>query len=102
MKFKLLAIGQKFRYQGEVYVKTSPLIASNVETSHNRMIPAYATLELLENTVVEKEIQQQEKLDTQQVLDAFNQFYATCVTLVEDTRQLEVARDQFLQSLGEK
>ena len=36
MKFKLLSIGQKFEYEGEVYIKTSPLIASNIKTSQDR------------------------------------------------------------------
>ena len=56
MKFKLLSIGQKFSFKGEVFVKTSTLIASNVETGHNKMIPAYAPLSLLDQSVVEKEI----------------------------------------------
>lgn len=56
MKFKLLSVGQKFEYEGETYVKTSPLIASNVETGHNKMIPAYAVLQLQDQSVAEKEV----------------------------------------------
>ena len=51
MKFKLLSIGQKFEYEGEIFVKTSPLVASNIKTGHNKMIPRYAVLKLLDDTV---------------------------------------------------
>ena len=99
MKFKLLSIGQKFEYEGETYVKTSPLIASNVETNHNKMIPAYVTLNLLSQSVAEKEIKTQENLNTEQVINAFNDFYADCITLVVNKTALELARDKFMQSI---
>ena len=99
MKFKLLSIGQKFKYQDEVYVKTSPIVASNVESGHNKMIPAYATLDLLTQSVTEKEIKTQENLNTEQVINAFNDFYADCITLVENKTALDLARDKFMQSI---
>ncbi|MFK5914376.1 MAG: hypothetical protein QM484_08370 [Woeseiaceae bacterium] len=99
MKFKLLSIGQKFSFQDNVYVKTSPIIASNVETGHNKMIPAYATLTLLDQSVVEEEITKKEELKSEDVIKAFNAFYAQCVNLIEDKKALDLARDQFLQSI---
>lgn len=99
MKFKLLSIGQKLEYQGEVYVKTSSIIASNVETNHNKMIPAYATLNLLSQSIAEKEIKTQENLNTEQIISAFNDFYADCITLVENKTALELARDKFMQNI---
>ena len=73
MKFKLLSVGQKFEYDGELYVKTSPLIASNIKTGHNKMIPAYATLKLLDHSAAEKEVSQRDKLESEQVIEAFNE-----------------------------
>ena len=99
MKFKLLSIGQKFEYDGDVYLKISPLVASNVERGHNKMIPAYATLKLQDQAVVEKEISKRENLKSEQVIAAFNEFYACCVGLIEDKKALDVARDKFLQSI---
>lgn len=99
MKFKLLSIGQKFEYKGETYVKTSPLIASNVETGHNKMIPAYAVLQLQEQSVVEKEVSKKDNLKSEQVIKAFNEFYSSCVSLIEDKKVLDIARDKFMQSI---
>jgi len=99
MKFKLLSVGQKFKYEGEVYLKTSPIIASNVETGHNKMIPAYAVLQLQEQSVAENEITKKDNLSSEQVIKAFNEFYASCVCLIEDKSALDIARDKFMQSI---
>jgi hypothetical protein len=99
MKFKILSIGQKFEYQDEIYVKTSPLIASNVATGHNKIIPAYAALKLQDQSVSEKEVAQKDELKSERVIDAFNEFYARCVTLIEDKSALDLARDKFMQSI---
>ncbi len=101
MKFKLLAIGQRFRYQGEVYVKTAPLVASHVESGHNKMIPAYATLEPLDSSETEQPLREKTTLDSDKVLDAFNAFYAECLPLVEDKAALQAARERFLQQLND-
>ena len=100
MKFKLLSIGQKFEYQNEVYLKTSPIIAKNIETGHNKMIPAYAHLNLLDKSAAEKEIQIKEKISSKQVLDAFDEFYSKCVNLIEDKTALDIARDKFMQNIS--
>ncbi len=50
MKFQYLKIGQQFRYQGETYVKTTPLVASHAESGANKLIPRYAEIELLATT----------------------------------------------------
>ena len=100
MKFKLLNVGQKFEYQGELYVKTDVLIANNIRTGLNKMIPAYATLKLQEHSVAEKEIAKKEELNSEQVIAAFNDFYASCVTLIEDKTALDIARDKFMQSIA--
>lgn len=99
MKFKLLSIGQKFEYNGELYIKTSALIANNVDSGHNKMIPAYATLKLLDPAITEKEISKKDKLESERVIAAFNEFYATCLSLIEDKTALDLARDKFLQSI---
>ena len=78
MKFKLLSIGQKFEYQGETYIKTSPLIASNVKTSNNKMIPRSATLTLLDDSGTKKQEVKNKTLNAQETLVAFNRFYEKC------------------------
>ena len=44
MKFKQLNIGQQFEYQGQTYIKTTPLIAKDIETGDQKLIPHYANL----------------------------------------------------------
>ncbi len=42
-KFYLLPVGQRFEYQGEAYVKTTPLIASGAE-GRQKFMPRSATV----------------------------------------------------------
>ncbi len=107
MKFKLLSIGQKFEYEGEVYIKTSPLIASNIKTSHNKMIPRYATLTLLNDAGTKKQQRRKEPVDAQEILNAFNIFYEKCIGILENKKvlipiikdELDNVRDEFTQHL---
>jgi hypothetical protein len=43
MKFQHLPLGARFVYQGEIFTKISPLVAS-VDGGGQRMIPRYASL----------------------------------------------------------
>ena len=107
MKFKLLSIGQKFEYEGETYVKTSPLIASNLKTSHNKMIPRYVTLTLLDDTGTQEQQIKKDSVDSQEILDAFNQFYGQCITTLDNNKvlipsikeELDNARDIFVKHI---
>ena len=107
MKFKLLSIGQKFEYGGERYVKTSPLIASNIETSHNKMIPRYAILTLLDEIGTSKQQVNNKPINSQEILSAFNLFYEKCITTLEKNNalqpiikdELDNARDEFTKYL---
>ncbi|MCW8900621.1 MAG: hypothetical protein OQK75_04110 [Gammaproteobacteria bacterium] len=107
MKFKLLSIGQKFKYQNEVYVKASPIVASNVETGHNKMIPAYAALTLLDNTSEDVQTLTKEPLVAEEILDAFNLFYGKCIATLEKNNilvpvikdEFDKARDEFIEKL---
>lgn len=96
MKFKLLTIGQKFEYEGESYVKTSPLIACNINTSHNKMIPRYAMLTLLDDTGTKKQQITNEIINSQEILDAFNLFYEKCISTLEKNDVLvPLIKDEF-------
>jgi len=48
MKFPQLAIGARFRYQGDTYCKTSPLAADGPDGAQ-RMIPRSAVVEALQD-----------------------------------------------------
>ncbi len=107
MKFKLLSVGQKFKFKDEVYVKTSPIVASNVATGHNKMIPAYAMLTLLDNSGEEEKVLSDESIAAKDVHTAFNTFYEKCIKTLEDNNvlvpiiknELDQARDEFKQHI---
>ena len=107
MKFKLLSIGQKFEYEGETYVKISPLIASNVKTNTNKMIPRYATLILLDEAGSAKQCIKTETVDSQEILNAFNLFYEQCIGILDSKKilapeiknELDEARDKFIMHI---
>jgi len=48
MKFSQLAIGQRFVWQGQTWVKSTPLQADPVEDGKRRLVPRSATVEPLE------------------------------------------------------
>ena len=107
MKFKLLSIGQKFEYEGEAYIKTSPLIANNINTSQNKMIPRYAVLKLLDDAGIKKQKLTDKTVNTQEIVDAFNVFYEQCITTLEKNSvlvplikdEIDKARDEFTRHL---
>ena len=108
MKFKLLSIGQKFKYQNDVYVKTSPIVASNIKTGHNKMIPRYAVLTLLDNSGENIQTISKESIQTEDVHKNFNLFYKKCIGTLEKNDvlipiikdELDKARDEFIRGLS--
>jgi hypothetical protein len=100
MKLQHLAIGDRFEYNGEVYVKTGPLTASS-EKGGQRVIPRSAFLHPV-GAVDLVPAEASSGLERRQVAVAFATFYASCAGLVgeNDRRELELARQRFLGSLG--
>ncbi len=45
MKFSQIRTGQQFIWNGEAYVKQTPLIASHLETGKSKMVPKYVSVE---------------------------------------------------------
>lgn len=99
MKLQHLAIGDRFEYDGDVYVKTGPLTAAS-ENGGQRVIPRSAVLRPV--TVAEPVSTAAVGLERQKVAAAFATFYSSCSGLVgdNDRRELDLARRKFLGSLG--
>lgn len=97
MKLQHLSVGDRFEYDGDVYVKTGPLTAAS-EKGGQRVIPRSAVLRPLAVPAPAPTV----GLERQQVAAAFSTFYARCAGLVgeNDRRELEVAQSAFLRSLG--
>ena len=109
MKFKLLSVGQKFKYEDEVYVKTSPIIASSVETGQNKMFPAYAVVIAVDNNGEAVNAKTKQNVDAKEILNAFDNFYEKVIKTLENHNalvpamrdELDKARDEFTQLLHE-
>lgn len=100
MKLQHLAIGDRFEYDGDVYVKTGPLTAAS-EKGGQRVIPRSAFLRPVEAVAGAPEVAVS-NLERRQVTAAFTAFYTRCLGLVGENnrRELELARQRFLSSLG--
>lgn len=113
MKFQQLKIGQQFEYQGNRYVKSSPLVASHAETGEQKLIPRYATIVVMDTAPPPENNTITRMLNSDQVRTAFDKFY-TCViesletsvteidaqTIKSMHNQLENSRQEFLNELG--
>ena len=101
MKLQHLAIGARFEYEGEVFVKTGPLTASS-ENGGQRIIPRYAVLRPLDVPASEPQRTGRRMIERDTVLRAFESFYAACDPLVDDAGRADLveARAAFLKGLG--
>lgn len=79
-KFHLLAIGQRFLWSGEIWRKTSPLLAVSETTGTRRLIPRAAVLQVLDEGAPAPEPAR--PLDTQTVAAALSFHLNTCLEAV--------------------
>lgn len=92
--------GARFEFEGEVYVKTGPLIGTRSEDGRQRLIPRHAVLKPLDAVAVAP-VEKSATLARADVLAAFEVFAAKCALLVGDEGKaaLEAARERFLKAL---
>lgn len=81
MKFSQLPLGARFEYEGQVYVKTSPIAASG-ERGGQKLIPRYAVLKPLEASA-RPAPRPARTLDETKVTAAFESFAAQCAQLID-------------------
>lgn len=103
MKFQHLQIGQRFEFEGKVYVKTGPVAASEEATGKQRMVPRYAVLKVFDSPAAEAPKARKKMLTKAEIIPLFDVFYADCVAIVSDSDgavdRLEAARQRFLDAL---
>ncbi len=99
MKLQYLAIGERFEYEGQVFVKTGPLTASG-EIGGQRLIPRHAVLRPVGATTGPAAASAGAGEDRR--LAAFERFYSVCSGLVPPDGQAELAaaRQRFLQEIA--
>jgi len=103
MKFNLLAIGQQFEYQGKTYVKSTPLIAHQVDTGEQRLIPRSAMVSTT-GSADTPPVSEYKMINEQELQQAFIQFETALEEKFEGnatlTRALTEAKQHFFQQLG--
>lgn len=78
MKFHDLDIGQRFELDGVVYVKTSPVLAGQVEGGGSKFMPRYVMVRLLDGAAPRANMEQEKMLRAGEVLAAFEAFHSAC------------------------
>lgn len=113
MKFHLVPVGEKFEYQGEVYIKADKLIANSEKTGQNRLIPRSANVQpVSEQTSSTPKVVEEHQVQTTKVLEQFDNYHQQCMQCLSDIdhstdpdiinrkkNQLEDARKVFIDSL---
>ena len=108
MKFQMLAMGDRFEFDGKTWVKTGPLTAMS-EAGEQRMIPRYAPLRPLDAPLATAR-EKRRVLDETAVMAAFATFYQDCAqrlasAATDETRaeamraELAAARERFIAAL---
>lgn len=83
MKFHDLAVGQRFEYDGAVYVKTSPVLAGRADGGGSRFMPRYVMVRLPDDAAPRTEVKQEKPLRAEAVLAAFEAYHAQCRQVLE-------------------
>lgn len=83
MKFHELGIGQRFELDGAVYVKTSPVLAGQVDGGGSRFMPRYVMVKLLDDAAPRTEVKPEKSLRAETVLAAFEAYHARCREVLE-------------------
>lgn len=110
MKFHDLDIGQRFEHDGVVYVKTSPVLAGQVDGGGSKFMPRYLMVKLLDDAAPRAKAKPEKSLRAEKVLAAFEAYHARCREVLEKAvpadRQQEVAsaleggRQSFLDAVS--
>lgn len=113
MKFQQLPEGQRFEFEGEIYIKVDQLKARHAASGRHRFIRRSAAVKSLAVAMPNHAVTQACRLPVAEVSAAFDVFYRCCRQCLEelavrpDTRalktvygDLESARQRFLDTLG--
>jgi len=113
MKFGELKLGAVFRFDGETYVKTSPMIGSNKASAAQKFMRRSVEVELCDQKEETKVPVKTQSLSRPEVAKAFADFYANCEQCLQTLSlefgekpiarirsQLEQARQQFMDKIS--
>lgn len=102
MKFSQFKPGERFEWEGVLYVKVGPVSARDVATGRLRMIPRYAHLQPVEAPAADA---QPDSPPVSDLRAAFDAFFGECLAALDEPQaaartRLLSARQRFLTILG--
>lgn len=105
MKFSELGPGERFEWEGAVYVKLGPVSAREEATGRLRMIPRYARLRPVDAAADKAPDARPGTPSTVQLRAAFDAFFGACLAALDEPpaearARLYAARQRFLTTLG--
>lgn len=81
-KFHLLAVGQHFEWEGKSYVKTTPLIASQVPEGGQKFMPRAALVKTVgAEAAAAPDIETPAQLDSTAVRSAIARYHQRCLQI---------------------
>ncbi len=100
MKFSQIAVGQRFRWQGDDYVKINALFARPVGGDKHQLVPRYSEIEIPGAEAAPTTAPA--SFDAARVEAAFERFYAAALEHTDSAgrEQLAAARREFLEAIG--
>lgn len=102
MKFHDITIGQRFEMDGAAYVKTSPVLASPVESGAPRFMARSAQARPLDGVELSARVAEEKLLRAEDVIAAFDRFYACCTREPPESLRaaMEAGREEFLAAIS--
>jgi len=113
MKFHLLPTGRRFRLDGEIYTKVTPLLGENVRTAEQRLIRRAANVEPLDGAETTTAAAPPRPIPAFQVAAALRAYHAECRSALDEIerdlddepmrglrQRLEAAHRACLERLG--
>lgn len=98
MKFPHLPLGAQFEFEGKVYTKVSPLVASAEDGSGQRVIPRYAVLRPGGEHVQAVAETHSRQIDPVKVRVAFAYFEADAMRLLDEACGGDAGRSDALKA----
>lgn len=113
MKFSDITVGQRFRFEGRVYVKSGPLIARDEGSGGQRFIRRSAAVETISGQAAAHEPRPPNAISPDALMAAADAYHRRCLACVDEiaehlpteTREqllddIEDARREFNERLG--
>lgn len=93
-KFHLLGVGQHFEWEGKRYVKSTPLLATQVPEGGQKFMPRAALVRLVGEEISAPRADTPATLDSATVREAIERYHQRCLKLSVELQQGDAGATQ--------